>query len=306
MTALNLIAEYVLRKLSQHRPLFVAIQGPQGSGKSYLATHVQSLLQKPPHSLRVAVLSIDDLYLPHKDLVLLAAANSDNPLLNGRGQPGTHDVDLGVQILSALKTGNSTIELPRFDKSLHSGEGDRLPVDGTGTIVVQPPRIDVVIFEGWCVGFSPISEQEILSRWRGVWDSERRKLNRGLDNICRPADLKIINEYLKQYSRLWSFFDIFVQLKPEEPPFSHVSRYEVVYKWRLDQEHNMKSRNGGKGMSDTAVQSFVDRYIPGYVFFGDFPPLRHEENLEGTSIQAVSGLSIVLDEARNVIASSTF
>ena len=35
------------------------------------------------------------------------------------------------------------------------------------------------------------------------------------------------------------------QIKPVE---SHP--YDYIYKWRLQQEHDMKSRNGGKGMSD--------------------------------------------------------
>jgi len=34
----------------------------------------------------------------------------------------------------------------------------------------------------------------------------------------------------------------------------------------------MKANNGGRGMTDDAVKGFVDRYIPGYVFFGDIPP----------------------------------
>ncbi|PPQ87439.1 hypothetical protein CVT25_008175 [Psilocybe cyanescens] len=306
MTALKLIAQYVLDKLSEKRPLFIALQGPQGSGKSYLATHLRSFLQEPPHSLRVAVLSIDDLYLPHKELVLLAASNPENILLKGRGQPGTHDVDLGVQILSALKASNGTIELPRFDKSLYLGEGDRLPMDGTGPLILQPPQLDVVIFEGWCVGFHPISDEELLSRWNGVWETERQKLGLNLDRVCRLIDVKTVNDNLKQYLRLWSFFDVFVQLKPEAPPFSHLSQYAVVYKWRLEQEHNMKARNGGEGMSDAAVKSFVDRYIPGYVFFGDFPPLAIDENLEGSSTKVVSGLTIVLDKMRSVTGTSTF
>jgi len=35
----------------------------------------------------------------------------------------------------------------------------------------------------------------------------------------------------------------------------------------------MKARNGGKGMSDAGVKAFVDRYMPGYVFFGDGPTI---------------------------------
>lgn len=31
----------------------------------------------------------------------------------------------------------------------------------------------------------------------------------------------------------------------------------------------MKARNGGKGMTDEQVKVFIDRYIPGYHFFGD-------------------------------------
>ncbi|EPQ51844.1 hypothetical protein GLOTRDRAFT_132655 [Gloeophyllum trabeum ATCC 11539] len=41
----------------------------------------------------------------------------------------------------------------------------------------------------------------------------------------------------------------------------------LIYKWRLEQEYNMKAKNGGKGMNDEAVKAFVDRYIPGYMFF---------------------------------------
>ena len=67
------------------RPLFVGIQGPQGSGKSFLTSHLHQKLSSPPHSLSVVVLSIDDLYLPHVQLVALANANPENKLLRGRG-----------------------------------------------------------------------------------------------------------------------------------------------------------------------------------------------------------------------------
>lgn len=212
MTALNLVARYILENLTKKRPLFVALQGPQGSGKSYLSAHLQKYLQEPPYSLRVAVLSIDDLYLPHEELASLASSYPLNPLWKGRGQPGTHDIGLGVQILSALQAGDGIVELPRFDKSLFMGEGDRLPMDGTGTTVVQPPRLDVIILEGWCVGFSSISDEDLLARWNGVWKSEREKLGLGLDEVGRLVDVKAINDKLKNYRQLWAFFDIFVKV----------------------------------------------------------------------------------------------
>ena len=38
---------------------------------------------------------------------------------------------------------------------------------------------------------------------------------------------------------------------------------DVIYKWRLQQEHTMKASNGGRGMSDEQVTRWVDR---GYNF----------------------------------------
>jgi len=160
------MSSHVLQQLKQHRayprssgtppsPLFVAVQGPQGSGKTFLTSRLCEALASPPHSLSVAVLSIDDLYLPHAQLVAVAQANPENRLLQGRGQPGTHDVKLGTEILHRLKYvnepehgHNAAVQIPSFDKSLFGGEGDRIEIGS----VVRPP-IDVVILEGWCVDF---------------------------------------------------------------------------------------------------------------------------------------------------------
>ncbi|KAL1678232.1 P-loop containing nucleoside triphosphate hydrolase protein [Schizophyllum commune] len=262
--SVEIIAEHVLTQLNnaKNRPLFVALQGPQGSGKSYTADLLAVHLSAPPHALRVAQLSIDDLYLPHDALVALA--KTGNPLWRGRGQPGTHDVELGVQLLTKLKEGKDSIELPRFEKSLFNGEGDRLPMDGTGPIV-QPP-VDVVLLEGWCTGFYPITIEELEQRWDSHWREERVRLNLEDNELGTMDHVIAINDALKKYVKLWEFFDVFVQLVPAP---TEASPYAVIYKWRLEQEHNMKAKNGGKGMTDEAVKKFVDRYIPGYVFFSD-------------------------------------
>ncbi|KJA27791.1 hypothetical protein HYPSUDRAFT_34939 [Hypholoma sublateritium FD-334 SS-4] len=296
MTTVELTAQYIVSHLTPQRPLFVAIQGPQGSGKSYITAELGKYLQAPPYSLRVVSLSIDDLYLPHEALVSLARANSENVLWQGRGQPGTHDVDLGVRVLSGLQKASDSIELPRFDKSLHSGAGDRLPIDGTGVIVRQPPTIDVVIFEGWCVGFRSISREDLLSRWNGVWKRERVRLSVQEEETGRLADIEAVNERLKDYERLWDFFDCFIKLSSESPGSEIQSKYSVVYKWRLQQEHHMKSVNGGRGMTDEDVKRFVDRYIPGYVFFGDMG-LHKTEDLSSAVKKC---FTLILDENRTV------
>ncbi|KAF5322257.1 hypothetical protein D9619_001691 [Psilocybe cf. subviscida] len=288
MSAIELIAQHILSHLTHARPLFVSLQGPQGSGKSYITRHLKSFLQAAPHSLRVAAFSIDDIYLPHSGLVSLAAANPDNDLWQGRGQPGTHDVELGLEILSALKAGDRKVELPRFDKSLFGGEGDRV---GGGETVEQPPPVDVVIFEGWCVGFRPINN--ISARWKGTWAAEKQTL--GLKDV-RFEDIEAVNSKLHDYLALWDFFDIAIELKPKAAP-SSISQYAIVYKWRLEQEHHMKSMNGGIGMDDTAVKSFVDRYIPGYVFFS--------RPLDSPSASG-NGLIVLLDETRLVAETSAF
>lgn len=211
-TAVQHITTHILNSLSEkgQRPLFAALQGPQGSGKSFLTGLVQSTLTASPHSLRVAVLSIDDLYLPHDGLRNLAQNHPENPLWRGRGQPGTHDIGLGLKVLQSLQTAKSSVEIPRFEKSLFGGEGDRLPMDGTGTIVETP--VDVVLFEGWCNGFYPISQSELDRRWNSIWENEKKALDLDDSIVGGKSSVEEVNDSLKQYLPLWNFFDVFVKV----------------------------------------------------------------------------------------------
>lgn len=215
MSALELISNHILLQAqASSKPLFVGLQGPQGSGKSFLSAKLESRLSSAPHSLRVVVLSIDDIYLTHDGLVSLAVSHPKNMLWQGRGQPGTHDVDLGVRTLSALKSGAGRVEIPSFDKGLYDGEGDRLPADGFGKVISQPPIIDIVILEGWCVGFNSISQVELVQKWDGIWKDEREKLGLADEQVGREVDVCAVNEKLKDYVRLWEFLDVFVQVRP--------------------------------------------------------------------------------------------
>lgn len=174
-------------------------------------------------------------------------------------------------------------------------------MDGSGTIVSQPPLVDIVILEGWCVGFQAISSDDLYRRWNGIWKEEREKLSLTEDKVGKKIDVENVNEKLKGYASLWTFFDIFVQLKATPPPSTSESQHSIIYEWRLEQERYMKEQNGGRGMSDAAVKSFVDRYIPGYVFFGDSSPLSVDQG------QKTLGrtLTLYLDAMRNVTTSST-
>src|SRR4051812_37808865 len=73
------------------RPLLVGICGSQGSGKTTACEYVARTLSAS--GVRVAILSIDDLYLPRaarEDL-----ARRVHPMLLTRGVPGTHEPSLG-------------------------------------------------------------------------------------------------------------------------------------------------------------------------------------------------------------------
>jgi len=274
------MAEHILDCLREHRsrsavglrcpPLFVGVQGPQGSGKTFLTSRLREQLGTSPHSLTVAVLSIDDIYLPHAGLTALARAHPLNRLLQGRGQPGTHDLALGNELLQKIRKinesvdGTTRVELPVFDKSLFDGEGDRLPHGK----ILRPP-VDIFILEGWCVGFYPTSTSVIEERWNadvsGLEDCFDMK------SFVRMEDVLAINEQLKAYVAWWEMLDTFIQVSVR---FTHPaidrwyvercqikgpssSPYKIIYKWRLQQEHDMKARNGGRGMTDEQVKGSV-------------------------------------------------
>jgi len=71
--------------------------------------------------------------------------------------------------------------VPRYDKSAFGGAGDRAPED-TWPAVAGP--LDVVLFEGWMLGFSPVGADaaaaiddavafvdDRLGAYRDAWDA---------------------------------------------------------------------------------------------------------------------------------------
>jgi len=94
------------------RTLVLGLSGAQGTGKSTLARLLKLLLGRL-HRMRVAIVSLDDLYLTAAER--LHRAEKFHPLLATRGVPGTHDVGLGLRTIAALREGQP-LALPRFDK----------------------------------------------------------------------------------------------------------------------------------------------------------------------------------------------
>ncbi len=110
----------ILGKLDPRRaPFIFGLCGPQGSGKSTAALALKQRLEG--RGLRALVLSLYDLYLSRDDRRRLAA--DVHPLLATRGPPGTHDVALGLDVISALKA-RRPVRLPLF----HKATDDRCPL----------------------------------------------------------------------------------------------------------------------------------------------------------------------------------
>lgn len=233
-TTASLIADFVVKVLAQcpeKRPLFIGLNGPQGSGKTTATRSAVELLAER-HHLRGIAISIDDFYLTREAQVKLAEQFAPNPYLKQRGYPGTHDIRLGSKKFAELSEINAAplpVLIPRYDKSLHDGEGDRCPeAEGTS---VSPP-LDFVILEGWCVGFTPVEKERISD-----------------------ANLLQVNALLAAYSDWYRFLDALIQLRAE-------NIHDTV-RWRIEAEQNMRAQ-GKAGMSDERISAYIGRFLPAY------------------------------------------
>jgi D-glycerate 3-kinase len=244
---------FILSRLSLHRasarsaPFFIGLNGVQGAGKTTLVSALATTLQSAGHETLVC--SIDDLYLPHDEQVKLAQDHALNPLVQHRGEPGTHDMLLAAQLFEALKEGRET-KIPQYDKSLHSGAGDRVPSSQWATVnTPSQPSIRVIILEGWCVGFRSLPPSQIALKQAAP--------SKTLQNH-RLEDLLFVNEKLRGYDIMTDAFDAFIHIDAEETGF--------VYEWRLEQEAALRKEKGS-GMSNEMVREFVDGYFPAYELF---------------------------------------
>ena len=212
------------------RPLIVGVNGAQGSGKTTLCRFLEALMLE--HNQRAVTLSLDDLYLTRAERQ--AMARDEHHLFATRGVPGTHDVALGAAILDKLLAGQSATA-PRFGKAAN----DR----ATDTRVLEP--VEVILFEGWCVGAvpqpagalrDPINRLEAEEDPDGRW---RREVNRRLAT---------------DYAELFGRIDLLVMLE--------VENFEAVRANRLLQEQKLARANpGGTAVMDEAA---LDRFVMHY------------------------------------------
>ncbi|NEO29014.1 MAG: glycerate kinase [Symploca sp. SIO3C6] len=209
------------------RPLIQGILGVQGTGKTTLAAILSLILAHLGY--RTLSLSLDDLYKTYQERQRL---QQQDPRLIWRGPPGTHDLELGIELLEQLRSTNGKQQylVPRFDKSAWGGAGDRTTPD----IVTD---IDIVLFEGWFVGVRPINSEVFNGSVPTPIDS--------------PADqlfARDMNGQLKNYVPLWEKLDRLIILYPVD--------YRFSLQWRLQAEQQMIA-TGKSGMTDSQISDFV-------------------------------------------------
>jgi D-glycerate 3-kinase len=201
--------------------LIQGILGGQGTGKTTLAAVLTRILNHL--GLQVCQISLDDLYKTYADRQQIT-----DPRLRWRGPPGTHDIDLGLEVLQHLKH-KRPAQVPRFDKSAHGGNGDRT----TPELVTQA---DIVFFEGWFVGVRPIAPAAFDQPPPPIETEDDRTFARDM------------NDRLTDYLPLWDWLDRLIVLLPTD--------YRLSQAWRKQAEQRMIAA-GRSGMTADEVDEFV-------------------------------------------------
>lgn len=190
---------------------------------------------------------------------------------------------LAAQFFQAIRRGEPAA-VPQYDKSAFAGAGDRAPPE-TWERVNEPgqPRIAVVIFEGWCVGFRPLTADGVEARWRTAVASSlsattteagplaaTKEGEEGTSRAVAAAQstlaqhklehLLFVNERLRAYDEISDLFDAFIHIDAEDTRW--------VYDWRQEQEVMLR-RDKGTGMTGEQVIRFVDAYYPAYELYSD-------------------------------------
>ncbi|KAJ5143051.1 uncharacterized protein N7515_001838 [Penicillium bovifimosum] len=277
-------------------PFFIGLNGVQGAGKTVLVSALNDTLRSEPYSLSVVTLSLDDIYLTHADQVKLAQAHPANPLLQHRGQPSTHDLDLGEEVFTSLAAERPTA-IPQYDKSAFEGQGDRVPREQWKVINEEgQEKVKVVIFEGWCVGFRAWDDHSLRAKWEAaVHQKESGEYNGRLGHV-QFEDVKAVNDALKRYDVLTDKLDALIHIDAENPRF--------VYEWRQEQERTLRAAKG-TGMTEEQVNHFVDGYYPSYELFtetlreGAFKPAPNNSSESASDWQGRQ-LRLVVNRDRRV------
>jgi D-glycerate 3-kinase len=225
------------------RPL-LGLNGPVGAGKTTLCRWLSAAASR--HGLRLAVASIDDFYLPWAERLQRMAGN---PFGVSRVPPGSHDTDLLVESLGAWRRGHE-LTLPRFDKTLRGGQGDRSGLEAV--------EADALVLEGWLVGCQPLG-------------SELRTDVPGLILTDPEQDwLRRWDRALEDYGPAWEQLAGLALLRP--------TSWAWPRRWRFQAEARQR-RAGGEWLTGMDLESLVRSSLR------SLPPVLYQQPLEATAMR---------------------
>lgn len=173
---------------------------------------------------------------------------------------------LSVQFFSSLFSEDGAsreVLIPEFDNSEFNGEGDRVPEEKWNKVVISPESgIDVIVLEGWCVGFQPLDESVLEEKWKkGKYESEISTRSEQQFPM-RTLQNHELSSYIEINRNLQTYCDVF--MGPQHLDYLvHPGTDDLmnVYRWRMQQEHALR-RSQDAGMPDEQVISFVECYMP--------------------------------------------
>ena len=201
----------------------IGLSALPGTGKTTLGKWLEAISLKL--NFKIAVISIDDFYLPSHEMKL---AINNNPWNVSRGFPGSHSVKLMQEKLVNWKI-NGELNVPVFDKSLRNGLGDR-----SHWRLDNP---DLLILEGWFLGIEPFS-----------LDPNYQSIN-SLELSPHETSYRFkIQKDLKEYLEVWSLIDNIWHLKP--------LNFEYLNLWKSNQEKEMLLQKGN-ALQDDELSNFL-------------------------------------------------
>ena len=232
-----LIDEFNTQYQVNQKTYIIGINGCQGSGKSTLADYLCTVVAEKHHLATVA-LSLDDFYLTKAERIKLA--RKIHPLLAQRGVPGTHDVNLAIDTISSLASGNKAL-ITRFDKSMD----DRVPEANSETIT---GHIGLIVIEGWCFGAKPQAPNSLIEPVNHLERSEDP------DGVYRDY----VNTALAtQYPQLFELVDSTAMLRAPS--------FKTVFEWRLEQEQKLIEKLRSTKTDPARVSTMSDQEIRRFI-----------------------------------------
>ena len=198
------------------KPPVLALNGPVGSGKTSLTRVLRKLAAMD--GVPLAVVSIDDVYLPWPER---REVLKGNPFGVWRVPPGSHDVRLLLTQLDHWRR-HGVLQMPRFDKTLAEGHGDRR---GWSETVA-----DAVVIEGWLMGCRALGPTLL---------GKKIAAGQGVDELTTTERswLHHWDRELETYHGLWQACDGLWLLRP--------ARWSLPRRWRFQAEARQRRSGGG-------------------------------------------------------------